>query len=257
MKLKSLIVALTFATLGLISLLIFMSQAHTEATGGDKIPILIVTKEVKRGAIVAEDQIGIREIPQAYVEPRMIKATERAKVLGIKTEVALVPQQTLTWGDLAVNGYDTHLVSRLVPVGSRAFSVQIRQEFMNARLIRPGDFIDVLGVVKEEHETSSAILLQKILVLAVNDSTSPIELSLGSGMQLTLSVSLQEAQVLALALQRGALAPAIRSGIDTDITHNSSNIKRVIPHEEKWKAPTAVAGPAGPTRLPGVGKHAH
>jgi len=249
MNFKALIVATVFAALGVISLVVYMKKVQVEATGGEKIEILMITKELKSGTVITDEVLGTREIPMAYVEDRMIKVADKAKVLGVKTEIALAPQQTLQWNDLSVSGQDRPGLGRLVQPGQRAFTIQIPQQYMSVHLIRPGDYVDIVGVVQEANEQSSSVLLQKILVLAVNESTAPHEQGVTNSQLLTLALTLQETQTLALALQRGPVMPALRSDMETGVTQNIPGIKMVINREARVRAPVQQTGPTGPQPL--------
>lgn len=249
MNFKALIVATVFAALGVVSLVVYMKKVQIEATGGDKVEVLIVVKEVKRGTIITDDILGVREVPNAYIEERMIRSGDKAKVLGVKTDHPLAPQQSLQWNDLAVSGYEDRFLSQLVQPGSRAFTIQIPQQYMSVHLIRPGDYVDMVGVVQEANEQSSSVLLQKILVLAVNEATAPHEQGVTNSQLLTLSLTIQETQTLALALQRGPVMPALRSDVETGTTQNLPGIKMVINREAKVRAPVAQQAHTGPTPL--------
>jgi pilus assembly protein CpaB len=167
----------------------------------------------------------------------------------VKTEHGLAPQQSLQWNDLAVSGYEDRFLSQLVQPGSRAFTIQIPQQYMSVHLIRPGDYVDIVGVVQEANEQSSSVLLQKILVLAVNEATAPHEQGITNSQLLTLSLTIQETQTLALALQRGPVMPALRSDVETGTVQSIPGVKTVIAREARVRAPVAVAGPVGPQPL--------
>lgn len=250
MNRKAVVVAIAFALLGGVSLFLYVKRVQVEATGGEKIEVLIVTKEVRRNVIITDDVLGTREIPMAYVEDRMIRMTDKAKVVGVKTDTQLIPQQTLIWSDVQMSSLDSKSMGGVVQAGSRAFTMQIPRQYMSVRLIRPGDYVDIVGVVFEAHEQSASVLLQKVLVMAVNSATEANEMATGTDQQLTISVSLPEAQMLALATQRGPIMPVLRSDSDTSTIQNVPGIKMVINRELRTRDPGPAPAPAVPVPLP-------
>src|SRR6185369_245271 len=128
-------------------------------------------RPIERGKMITEDMLTTRSVPLAYVEDRAIKAAERSKVLGLQTSVAIFPQQTLMWTDLAITTEDRDLSSLIQP-GKRAVAVRASTGSDDTRgnqLIRPGDYVDVIATFRGEADSdqSSAVLLQRVLVLAV------------------------------------------------------------------------------------------
>jgi Flp pilus assembly protein CpaB len=96
------------------------------------------------------------------------------------------------------------------------------------QLIRPGDFVDILSIDGEGR--SSSVLLQRVLVLAAGLETT-IQRSTDTrpalrSTLLTVSVSLQEAQVLGLALTIGRLMVVVRNSGDPRITEAPPDISR-------------------------------
>jgi pilus assembly protein CpaB len=92
-------------------------------------------------------------------------------------------------------------------------------------LIHPGDFVDVICVYGDTKETS--VLLQRVLVLAAGTETGT-DRSPDKRMQratiLTLSVSLQEGQLLALAMEKGKLTVVVRNPDDQKIAETPPDL---------------------------------
>jgi pilus assembly protein CpaB len=94
-------------------------------------------------------------------------------------------------------------------------------------MIRPGDYVDVIGNLPGENggPQQSVVLLQRVLVLAVGLETAPQALVDKNGsdsarnrdMVLTLSVDLQQTQLLSLAIEKGRLTVALRNPDDQRI----------------------------------------
>lgn len=274
MNRSALLIALVVAGLGVFLLILYQHRFETEASGGDRIKLLIAVKPIARGAVVTEDAVATREIPQAYVEDRAIKEVEKPKILGLKVGNPVQAQQTLMWTDLVTSSEERKDLSSLVQPGSRAVTMRVNREDSNVALIRPGDYVDIIAVMSQTNSAGATkdspavavVLLQRVLVLATGIDTSPEAANdnaakTASGMAqagdlLSLSLTLPEGQYIALAAERGHLSVALRNPNDQrtaeripDITSNqltdkSANIVGII-HGGGRVGPTEVKGSGG------------
>jgi pilus assembly protein CpaB len=240
MNRRALAMAFVLACLGTALLVLYMRKFEREMSGGEPVELLMAVKQIERGKTITEDMLTTRSVPLAYVEDRAVKAAERSKVLGLQTSVALYPQQTLMWTDLAITTEDRDL-SSLVQPGKRAVTVRATtgsEDTRGNQLIRPGDYVDVIATFHSENgeqsEQASAVLLQRVLVLAVGSETqaagsSDSKLRDSTSSQrdklLTLSLNLPEAQLLALAIERGRLSVAVRPPGDPGVVDDIPDMK--------------------------------
>lgn len=248
MNKRALVVSLVMALLGTALLLLYLRRFETEMSGGELVELLMVQKPIERGKVVTDDMLTTRSVPLAYVEDRAIKSAERNKALGLQTSVALYPQQTLMWTDLAITTEDRDLSSLIQP-GKRAIAVRAstgQDDTRGNQLIRPGDYVDVIATFhgdQNQGEQSSAVLLQRVLVLAVGSETRSVadpkmrdEPSWKSDKQLTLSLSLPEAQLLSLASERGRLSVAVRPPTDPGTLDDLPDLKASALMDTKVRA---------------------
>jgi pilus assembly protein CpaB len=248
---RALYLSLGLAVTGTILLLIYMRQFEQETSGGQRIELLVAVEPIARGTVVTGKMLATRSVPLAYVEDRAIKAAERAKVIGLTAANAVDTQQTMMWTDLDITTEDRDL-SSLVQPGKRGVTVRAAgaDDARGNALIRPGDYVDVITTMKDD-ETQlerAVVLFQRILVLAVGSETQPSpepeKASSGRGRsdkQLTLSLSLQEAQLLALAVQRGKLMVAVRGPNDIGITRDVPDLLASALREAETRLPTQKA----------------
>jgi pilus assembly protein CpaB len=229
MSKRALLLALVVAVLGLVLMLLYVRRFEQQASGGERVQLLVAIKPIERGAVVTDDALAVREVPLAYVEDRAVKAAERAKVVGLRLGNNVQSQQTLMWSDLAIAADERRDLSALVQPGSRAVSVRARSGDKSYALIRPGDYVDVVAIMPEAggqgDKRSAVVLLQKVLVLAVGLETAT-EVTMDPNdrnrartqeMVLTLSLHLQEAQLISLALEKGQITVALRNPEDQRI----------------------------------------
>lgn len=265
MSKRALLIALVVAVMGAVLMLLYVRRFEQQASGGERVELLVAIKPIERGAAVTDDVLAVREVPLAYVEDRAVKAAERAKVVGLRVGTNIQSQQTLMWTDLAIAADERRDLSALVQPGSRAVSVRARSGDKSFALIRPGDYVDVIAIMPEPNSNnerrSAVVLIQKVLVLASGLETTPEGLSdpkergrvRQQEMVLTLSLHLQEAQLIALAVDKGEITVALRNPDDQRVAEkipdmSSSALTDTKVREEVQNIRT------GPVRLEAGGK---
>ncbi len=231
MNRRALFVALVIGVLGVVLLLLYQRRFETEASGGEKVRLLFVVKQIDRNKPISDDMLAVREVPLSYVEDRAVKESEKASVIGLTVANTVRAQQTLMWTDIFSGSDVRRELSSLVKPGMRAVSVKLSRDESSTSLIRPGDYVDVIGVLAtgsqptsaQDGQRSASVLLQHVLVLATGTATSIEQIEnrekekkgySWSDSNLTLSLTLAEGQLLALASERGRLSVALRSPDD-------------------------------------------
>ena len=237
---RALLVALACAVAAVSLFVLYLKQYERESSGGERVRVLVVLHALEAGAQITDDALGVKDIPQAYVEDRAVRESDKNRVLGLRVGGLVQAQQTLMWSDLSVTSEERRDLSTLVQPGRRAVTINFENGAM-AALVRPGDSVDVIAVAEARGESRVAkILLQNVLVLAVGSSTEADvqqrELRQGD---LTLSVTLAEAQQLALARERGDLSVAVRNVDDAQITERAPD-----PGSDTARAVVERAGPS-------------
>jgi pilus assembly protein CpaB len=265
---RALAVSAIAALLGAFLLFLYLREFEQTMSGGERVSLLTTTKPIQRGQVLTDDMLGVRDVPLAYVEARAVKATERAKVLGIRVGQPLNAQDLVTWTDLAIAAEDRDL-SSLIQFGSRAVTVRAGtgEETKGYALIHPGDYLDVLATSDNHADSrSSAVLLQKVLVLAVGlETTSTVTAASNAkddhnrqrDFVLTLSLNLQEAQLIALASEKSRLSVALRNPDDQRIVEAVPDVSSTVLFDSRARgeiqqAPRSASRPAasiGPVKI--------
>ncbi len=263
MNRRALFIALVFAILGIVLLVLYQQRFVAEASGGEKIKLIIAVKPIEHGKVITEDMLATREVPLAYVEDRAIKEVEKAKILGLRVGNTVEAQQTLMWTDLVTANEDRRDLSSLVQPGSRAVSIQMAKENSSVALIRPGDYVDVFAVMSQQaaEQKVAVVLLQRVLVLATGLETSPDAVQQRQGQPgqgeyaslLTLSLPVTEAQLLALAQEKGKLAVVLRNPEDQRTAQSIPDLNSAVLFDsttrQKSGMPHGGGVPLGPTEI--------
>lgn len=271
MKKRAFVVSAIATLVTLFLLFLYLARFEQDTSGGDRIRLLVVVKPIERNAIITEDMLTEREVPVNYVEDRAVKRAEKAKVVGLRVGNAMLANQTLMWTDLAIATDERRDLSSLVQPGNRAVTVRaLGEENKSGALVSPGDYVDVVATMivssgADQRELQSVVLLQRILVLAIGlDTTVDTRIAGASDtkdrgakysrdLMLTLSINLQEAQLITLAQDKGKLSVALRNPDDQRIMEGiqDMNSRDAFQKGERDKVPTSSKkGPAaGPVRL--------
>jgi pilus assembly protein CpaB len=256
MNKRALLISLVVGVLGVLLLLIYLSRFEQEASGGERVRLLMAVKALDPGATIQDDSVTVREVPLAYVEDRAVKAVEKAKVVGLRLGTRVEANQTLLWTDLAIAADERRDLSSLVQPGSRAVSIRAESGDKSFSMIQPGDYVDVIAsmpVPGEQNKRNAVVLLQKVLALAVGLETAPDKITdvkeERKDMVLTLSVSLQEAQLLALAAERGKLLVALRNPEDQQLVEGIPDMPSSALEDKEVRVKVQQARRTGPVEL--------
>ena len=249
MKKVQLIAALVAAagSVGLVHL--YLERLEAEVSGGPKIPVLVAADDVPIGTPLSEKSLAVRDLPQAYVEARHVKASELKKVLGARTASGLKANEALLWSDLTQFSDHGRMLSGLIQNGLRAVSLDGRSIDFEG-LLRPGDRVDVVftGSDKDGPSGTTITLLQNLLVLSVGGditrSDDPNKRGYSHG-SVTLSATVEQAQVLTQAQTRGRLTLTLRNSEDITVAQGvpETTSRDLLPAKDRidWRTTKASA----------------
>lgn len=255
MKMPPLVVAAVTALIAGASFLAYTHHYERETSGGEGVAILSAVRRIERGTVIAESLLTSKIVPQAYVDDRQIRASERDKVLGLKAAEPVGVSQALLWSDVVTTRDERRDLSSLVQAGYRAVTAPFAAMPTYA-MIRPGDFVDVIAARAGGDEggdgLDSALLLQRVMVLAIGTSTESggEEGRAGSARNqpaLTLSLNLRDAELLAAAAAaRAKLTVALRNPNDQRVRDDLSgeDALRLLTGGPEPKRSAAAARPS-------------
>jgi pilus assembly protein CpaB len=225
MKIRPVFFGLFAGVAGIVLLLLYMRRFEQDASGGRRIELLVAVIPIDRGKAIMEPMLGTREVPQAYVDDRAIRASDKPKIVGLRATTNIPVAQTIVWTDVVAMTDDYRDLSSLVQPGNRAMPIRVTIDD-EVMLIHPGDFVDILCVFSDTREAS--VLLQRVLVLATGTKTSDersTDRRVERATTMTLSVSLPESQLLALAMEKGKLTAVIRNPDDQRISETPPDLQ--------------------------------
>jgi pilus assembly protein CpaB len=178
-------------------------------------PVVVAAGDIEAGAKLAARDVLVVRIPQSAVPPGAI--SDPAKVVGRGAILPVSKGEFILPNKLAALEAGTGLPS-LIPPGMRAVSVRVNDVVSVAGFVQPGTRVDVLatGNSANGNERQTVTVLENVRVIAVGGSLLE---RLAGGEQnapvITLLVSPDDAQKLALASQEGRIQLALRNPLDS------------------------------------------
>jgi pilus assembly protein CpaB len=214
--------------------LAFLRNLEAEVRGGEMVEVLVARDRIGGGTKLERRMVAARSVPEAWVDERAVSAGKLEEVEGLAVAVTLQAGQTMQWTDFEKrpDPVDEDL-SSLVEPGQRAMAIPVDSSLSLGGMLSPGHRVDVLGTFAKgkssRTEKVTVTLLQNVMVLATGR-----DLGAGSGRYstVTMSVGLEEAELLAFASTQGTLSLVLRGGQDLAVV-------RDVPEkgmEDVWEA---------------------
>ena len=225
------------------------------ASNAGGVPVVVAANDIQVGAKLEAQDVKVVTLPPTAVPPGAFSAT--SKVLGRGAVLPVSKGEFILPSKLAALNAGAGLPS-LIPQGMRAVSVRVNDVVSVAGFVQPGTRVDVLatGTQGSGNDRQTTTVLENVAVIAVGKS---LDRSASADAQaapvITLLVSPDDAQKLALVSQEGRIQLSLRNPLDTKkggigATRTSSLYlgEKPEPTESKPKAHKVVAkGPAPPT----------
>jgi pilus assembly protein CpaB len=226
------------------------SEATNGAGGAaSTVPAVVAKQDIPARTKITSEMVEVRQMPTddlselAYTD--LSQVVGRVSRYPIATSEQVLSTKVVSLESAAETGDS---LSYVIPEGRRGISIEVNEVVSSGGLVLPGDYVDIIGVFDvnfvngEEERTEekyfSRIILQNIEVLAVAQTVvdTPPEAGTTTGTDgettttdadgqrvrnteadpepkastVTLSVTLQEAQLLFLAEENGVLRLTLR-----------------------------------------------
>lgn len=234
-----LLLALLFAIVAAV--LVFVALNRND--GGDEktaasstTKVVVASHDIDARTTLDADMLKVADVPTDSV----LKGTfsDIDDLDGQVTRYPLISGEQVTATKIGVQKDDETGLSFVFPQGMRAFSIQVSEESSVGGLILPGDLVDIIGILDEGTVgiDKAVTLVQGVEVLAVaqeaqeaipaarptgTPTPSAVTGTLGERPEdveanpkartVTLAVTQEQAQLLALVQAKGELALSLRS----------------------------------------------
>jgi pilus assembly protein CpaB len=177
------------------------------------VPVVMAANDIQVGTKLEAHDVHVVTLPQSAVPPGAFSGTSqvvgRGAILPVSKGEFILPSK------LAAINAGAGLPS-MIPQGMRAVSVRVNDVVSVAGFVQPGTHVDVLATGTGGNERQTTTVLENVLVLAVGKSLDRNPLADAQiAPVITLAVSPDDAQKLALVSQEGRIQLSLRNPMDT------------------------------------------
>jgi len=191
--------------------------------------VLTATVQIPSGTIIDDTMVKFKSVPIKYVQPKALNS--QALAVGKRAIADIYPGEQIMASKLTITVKDTSLAMR-TPQGKRAMTITINPLAAVGGKIRPGDYVDVVGIFpynaqidgKTVTELVSVTLFQNILILAIDGMRSmapprrgQAPAPVGNDLIVTLALSPKQIALLTYAMDQGRLRLVLRPPLETVI----------------------------------------
>ncbi len=255
----ALLAAITFGLIAAVSVKQYLLSAQTFQN--DLNDVVVAKVDIPVGSRIIPEQLAVAQFP-ANVTPEGALSVIDDKLIGRVVVTSISPRDPVTEAKLAPVGAAGGL-SSIIPEGYRAMTVAVNDVVGVSGFIMPGTLVDIVVVITPpkgsgNEEMISKIVLQNIKVLANGQNIDKpkddreVERAIRA---VTLQVTPEQAEKLALASSEGKLQLVMRNSVDqADEQTAGANKRSLLNGERATIAPepgTSAApklAPSSPTR---------
>ena len=227
-----------FLLLGLASIIAFSTssmvyrwlRAQAESTQASvqaevkTVPVAVANLDIPRGSTITAEMVKTSNLPPESLPAGTFAAEELASLVGRIAVVDLAMNELVLQGKLAAVDASGGVAALLDPT-KRAMSVRVDEEVGVAGFVKPTDRVDLFVTLETEAtETEPATIITKLVlantpVLATgtelvragkDEEASPVRV-------ITLEVTPEDGEKLALASTQGKFRLALRSPLSKDV----------------------------------------
>lgn len=166
----------------ILGLLVFAALngmgANEEVKPVDSIHVVVAKQDIAPKTIIKESMVEVREVPASMVSDDAVRevsdiVNKPAKVEILKDDIISTRKVLM---DITMAGFTGD-----IPPECRAISIAITDVTGVAGFAKPGDYVDVMLIAKGDEKMTGRIVLQDVLLLAINKNTEQKQKAAGDG----------------------------------------------------------------------------
>ena len=222
--------ALIFGLLAAVSVTRYLSSAQAYTKNLNRVAVAKVAIPI--GTKIIPEQVMVVQFPPESTPDGAFESVE--KLTGRVAVTNIAPREPITEARLAAEGTAGGL-SAVIPEGYRAMTVKVDDVVGISGFVMPGTLVDVVVVIDPMEKSGmqdpiSKIVLQNIKVLAngQNIDKPNDQREANSVKAVTLLVTPEQAEKLALAASEGKLQLVMRNSIDQGDEQTTGINKRAL-----------------------------
>lgn len=142
-------------------------KAELDKQFGTKKRVVVAKQDIREMDTVYDTMLEYKEIPNDYLEPGTIDNTD--DIIGSIAAVPIPKGQQVLKNKLLEPGAETGIASQVAP-SKRAITIPVNDYQAVAKLIRPGDRVDILAAIDSgkgvNQKREVQLLMQDVIILA-------------------------------------------------------------------------------------------
>ncbi len=199
-----------------------MTAPQADASSGSAfVTVITAASEIKRGDLIQHYMLKAQSWPAAAVPAGSFNEASRLlPAEGAEPRRALrslVPNEVILEAKISGFGEKVTIAQSLSP-NARAMAIKVDAVSAVGGFVTPGDYVDVLLTRGDAETLMTDTILRNIRVVAVDQSDDELLEKPDVAATVTVEVSAEEGQVIALAQRAGTLSLALRTPDSTDAT---------------------------------------
>ena len=246
---RGLIIAGGFALAAAVLTMVWLNQTQArfkeearsklESIQENTVSVVFAKTDIHPGRLISEDMLYTKLIAKNNLPPEAV--TSIARVIDRISKVP-IPKDNMLSTDILVwpTTKETTLAMK-TPIGKRAMTISVDNISSLLGMIKPGDYVDVIGLIplpvevdgKQSAQPATAPLFQNVLILAVGSQLGAAGEKEGSSSRrrqqaeseqketaplITLALGPEEANILAFVKEQGKIQLILRSAGDAQTT---------------------------------------
>ncbi len=202
--------------MGLItSTLVYRAVKSARASQDGVEQIVVAAVNISLGEALTSQHVKMSAWPASSLPPGTLRSVKDAE--GRVARVSMVPGEAIQDSKLAPTGQGG-LMPVLVPPGKRGVSIKVDEAVQKSGFVLPNSRVDVLVTMarKVGEAKETRIVLQDVTILAADQTVEMKDNRPVTMTTVTMALSPEEAERLALAQNEGKVTFALRNLQDTD-----------------------------------------
>lgn len=140
-------------------------QAKEQAMHETRVKVVVAKQDIPQRTMVKESMLQVIEVPPDVLPAGAI--TDMVSVIDRPTSVPIQQGDILTDKKVLIDPRMAGFTG-LIPENCRAMSIPITDVTGVAGFLKPGDYVDIMVISKGKDKISGEIVLQNIMLLAIN-----------------------------------------------------------------------------------------
>ena len=202
----------------------------------ENVKVIVANQRIEQGKIITDSMIKEKIVPKQYAQPKYMSNIKEFYVDNNPVYISIVPfeegeQITTSKISSIISGFG---LANTIPNDKKALTLLFNNQEVSG-IISSGSKVDLISIVEYEtknhqYEEASCVVAQNLLVLAVgNDIIGTAknikeEVAVSINIPVTIAVSMEQAQKIVLAQEKGILKIVLRPMSD-DLIQQSKVIK--------------------------------